>query len=66
MLSEKADKEGAAGAAPWGGGVLESAYSDHEQFRKCREACKQSSVNEPRSRESAVVWKEKSEADLMN
>ena len=34
------------------GGVLESACDDHEQFRKCREG--------------AVIWKEKSEAGLMN
>jgi hypothetical protein len=34
------------------GGVLESACGDHEQFRKCREG--------------AVIWKEKSEAGLMN
>jgi phage terminase small subunit len=50
---------------PGMGGVLLLAFSYYEQFQKCREACRESSVYETRSREGAVIWKQKPEAALM-
>lgn len=47
------------------GSILELACSYHAQYRKNREACKVSSVYETRSREGAIVWKEKPEVAIM-
>ena len=48
------------------GGILHVACSYYWQFQKAREACKESSVYETRSREGTVIWKQKPEAALMS
>jgi phage terminase small subunit len=39
------------------GGILQVAVSFYDQFQKCHDACRTSSVYETRSREGAVIWK---------
>ena len=51
---------------PGMGGILHVACSYYWQFMKARQACKNSSVYKTRSREGAVVWKQKPEAALMS
>lgn len=46
-------------------GILHVACSYYWQFQKCRAACRESSVYETRSREGAVIWKQKPEVALM-